>query len=119
MVEDHIAHDGNPALVCRVNEGLQGIRPAVGTLHTEWVRGVVAPTDVAREFIGWHQFQHVDAECLQMVKLGGCRCKRAGKRSARRHMKRTDVHFIRHDVGPGGHLEIVRLPRVPIGVVDH
>ena len=119
VVKDHIAHDGNSALMRRVNKGLHCIRAAVGTLHAEWVRWVVAPTDVTREFIGWHQFQCVDAECLQVVEFGGCRSKRAGKRSTRGHMKRADVHLIRHDVGPGGHLEIVRLPRVPIGVVDH
>ena len=119
MVKDHIAHDGNPALVRRINKGLQCIRTAVGTLHAEWVRWVVAPTDVAREFIGWHQCQYVDAKCLQVVEFGGCCRKRAGKRSTSGHMKRADVHFVCHDVGPRRHLEIVRLPRVPIRVVDH
>ena len=119
VVEHHIAHHGNSALMRRIHKGLECIRTAVGTFNAEWVRRVVAPTDVTREFIGRHQFQRVDAECLQVVKFGGCRCKRAGKRSTSRHMKRADVHFICHDVGPRRRLEITRLPRVPIRVVDH
>ena len=54
-----------------------------------------------------------------MVKLGSGSGERSRQRGTSGHIECTDVHFVCHDLGPRGHLKVVRLPAVCVWVVDH
>ena len=69
MVEHHVEDHRDAALVRRIDQCLELIWPAVEPLGRHVEDRVVAPRTVAGKFADRHQFDGVDAQPGQMVKL--------------------------------------------------
>lgn len=69
MLVDHVVDDGDAALVSRIDQPAQAVRTAVAFLDREDVGGVVAPGDIAGEFVGRHELDRAHAEIAQVVEL--------------------------------------------------
>ena len=72
MVVDNVDDHRNPAAVGFVHEIPESVRPAVLVFHGKDVRRVVSAGNVASELSQRHEFDGVDAEIAQVVKLGNC-----------------------------------------------
>ncbi len=70
VVEHQVQNHGDAALVRRVDQGFQRIRPSVDPLGRHIEGGVVAPRAVARKLADRHQFDGVDTEPGQVVEPG-------------------------------------------------
>ena len=70
MVVHHIQNYGDTFLMASIDKVLVIFLGTVCLIHGKEVARVVAPTVVAVEFLGRHQFNRVDSHLFQIAKLG-------------------------------------------------
>ena len=116
MVVDDVKNHRDAAGMRSVDEPAETVRSAVTLLDREDEGGVIAPGNVAGEFIGRHHLNGVDAEILEIVELADDAVEVAAPvRAGRVEQKAADMQLVDHQFVPrwgriiGALPDIVRL----------
>ena len=104
VIIDHVHYDRHTPSVALVDELLVFLPCAVGLVEGEIVVRIVAPADVAVEFLDWHKLDCCDSEILQIVHLCHSTLDVSGLGEV------TEKELVDYKVVLVGNLEVVVLP---------